>query len=154
VTDSRTCGFFVHWLVLVFTILVCSACRSRPGDRVLIPEGFEGWVVVLYGIPGQPELRLENGKNVLTIPPSGKARTSSKRDSGWASDEYLFVGPTGSKKKIPIDGNGCDRKACISELRFYGSPHQATVFFVGLATNRPRYHEPSPPDFDRQSTSR
>lgn len=78
------------------------ACQYRTPCVYEVPEGFQGWVLISFQHPECPPIPLEGGKLVFRIPPSGVLCTSSTLQTGWARDEYYFVG----KVRTPIKSTG------------------------------------------------
>jgi hypothetical protein len=138
------------WIIAIAFIITCVAGFAwhgfRRGDRVLIPERYLGWIVIHYGINGQPRLPHEDGKNLINISPSGNVLTSSKRASGYGSDDYFFVDARGNKAKIHSEWNGCELQVCVSYFEFYSDP-DVTIFFVGDRSDLTRFSRPAPPIF-------
>jgi hypothetical protein len=64
-------------------------------ERHILPEGFQGWMVVEYEIPGTPELPIEDGVFVFRHPESGTLETASRFSPGMKRKEYFTHGPTG-----------------------------------------------------------
>ena len=54
----------------------------------LLPEGYEGCVVIRYDIPDAPKLKIENNEIVYRVPEDGIIETSSPYDYGWVNDEH------------------------------------------------------------------
>jgi hypothetical protein len=42
--------------------------RFQRGDTVVIPAEYEGWVQIRYQVNGSPELRKEDGANLIEVP--------------------------------------------------------------------------------------
>src|SRR5437870_5068230 len=94
-----------RWIVvLVIIMVVLAGCGVRHGDRVLIPKGYEGWVVIRYGIPDAKALERRDGKVLIPIPESGKLSTSSDLVFGYGVDDYLFD-PGGTPIRISDSSN-------------------------------------------------
>ncbi len=51
-------------------------CQSYPTYRFLIPQGYVGWIRLDFQVPQTPPLPMENGSYLVTIPSSGRLRTS------------------------------------------------------------------------------
>lgn len=68
------------------------ACQQQrhPG-RYLIPNGYVGWVKILFKVQDAPPLPIEDGCYVFKIPADGRLQTSSDIEFGVASDEYYYV---------------------------------------------------------------
>jgi hypothetical protein len=80
---------------------------SRGEEEIhLLPEGFEGPVVIVFNkSDGQPK-EYERKKRVYRIPPNGVLKTQFAESSGtwkWRNAEYFYVGKDGSRAPIPYD---------------------------------------------------
>ncbi|OWR33043.1 hypothetical protein CDO73_00610 [Saccharibacillus sp. O23] len=94
---------------LLISLVVCAvlcACSSnqRPTSVYLIPEGYEGWVQIAFGQKSEPEIPVEDSKEIFTLNEDGKLMTSTPEPSyGAASDEFYYV--DGEGKRTEIDPN-------------------------------------------------
>lgn len=70
--------------------------RGAP-ERHLIPEDYQGWLTVRYGVPGQPELEDDAGVLVFRYSDSGVLETSTAWSAGVKHKEYFYVGDHGSE---------------------------------------------------------
>ena len=79
--------------ILCATCLVlmahCGTDRRTP-VRYLLPDGYQGWVILDYEVDGAPTLRKENGFYVVQFDQTGRVSTSSSVETGWANDEYFY----------------------------------------------------------------
>jgi len=128
-------------------ILTVVACGVRAGNIVLIPSGFEGWVVIRYEVPGESSLGREGAKTMLRVPVSGSLITSSDMPRGYGIDEYYFVGADGKRTPIQNEPEGCKDQdvPCVQQFEFVTSPVKVTIFFVGKKPNLARYPKPKVP---------
>jgi len=78
---------------------------TRRSLRVLIPEGYSGWVRVEFDVPGEAHLPSESRQTVLKIPSTGLLKTSSPEQFGWAKDFYEFYSTRG-RRVLPDSGAG------------------------------------------------
>jgi hypothetical protein len=109
---------------------------------VLIPKGYEGWVVIRYLMPDAPALEKEDGRVLIRIPATGTLSTSSDLADGYAVDEYWFLDSDGGREKI-TDGTSCTgTEPCIHGKVYFSQPIRATRFFVGKKDNLAKYSEP------------
>jgi hypothetical protein len=134
------------YLLIVLTIVMVAACGVRAGNVILIPMGFEGWVVIRYDMPGEPAFDHEGVKTLVKVPQSGSLSTSSDRQNGYGVDEYYFVGANGQRVRIQSDAEGCrDQEPCIQQFEFITSPTKETVFFVGKKQDLATHPKPNVP---------
>jgi hypothetical protein len=119
--------------------------------RYLVPSGYVGWVTIEYDVKGAPPIA-RNGKYLLfKIPKSGRLKTSSpvdigwanKNDSGWTMDEYFFYDAGGLKERIHEQYDGGADRAGIRAGSLFGSGTRLTGarFFVGKKSD----HGTTPP---------
>lgn len=94
---------FLMSLLICATLCACSS-NQRPASVYLIPEGYEGWVQIAFGQPSEPEIPIEDSKEIFTLNEDGKLSTSTPEPSyGAASDEFYYVDEAG--KRTEIDSN-------------------------------------------------
>jgi hypothetical protein len=116
--------------LLAFAFTIC--CGVRAGNVVLLPEDFEGWIVIRYNVSGADALEREGIKVVIKVLMSGAISTSSERASGYGLDAYYFVDANGRRRPIPSEADGCKNdERCARQFQFFTSPSTITVFFVG-----------------------
>jgi hypothetical protein len=137
---------FWAYLLIVLAIGVGVGCGVRAGNVVLIPMGFEGWVVIHYDIPREPAFDHEGAKTLVKVPESGSLSTSSNRPNGYGIDEYFFVAADGKRVRVQNEAEGCnDQEPCIQQFEFVTSPTKMTMFFVGKKPDVARYPKPKVP---------
>lgn len=133
-------------LLIFLAVVVGVGCGVRAGNVVLIPTGFEGWVVIRYQIPNAPSFDHEGAKTLVKVPESGSLSSSSDRPNGYGVDEYYFVAGDGQRVRIQSDAEGCNDPApCIQQFEFITSPIKATLFFVGKKQDLPQHPKPKVP---------
>ncbi|WP_270181082.1 DUF6843 domain-containing protein [Alkalihalobacillus sp. CinArs1] len=87
---------------------------EKTNRTYVIPEGYEGTIVVLYNMPGEEELKKENDRDVVSLHIAeqvytyvgdvvqyAEARTSSDRTEGEVTDTYYYSDEKG--ERIAID---------------------------------------------------
>ena len=117
----------------------CWECGSNP-------DGFEGWVVIRYDIPGEPAFDREGAKTLVKVPKSGSLSTSSDSANGYGIDEYYLVAADGQRVRVPSEAEGCkDQDPCVQQFEFITSPIKATLFFVGKKQDVSQYPKPKVP---------
>ncbi|NGZ76899.1 DUF6843 domain-containing protein [Saccharibacillus alkalitolerans] len=89
-------------LLGLLSLLALAGCTdTRPSSVYLLPEGYEGWVLIDFAQEGAPEIPVEDGKQVFRIGSDGKLDTSTPEPSyGTAEDEYYFVDEEGNRRRI------------------------------------------------------
>lgn len=140
-------------VALILLALLAAACwialNLRRGDIVLLPKGFEGWVVIRYKVTGRPMLAHEGVRNLIRVPVSGEFSTSSTRATGYGVDTYYFVGADGKRQRLPTEAEDCQRQeVCIRQFQLFSSPSAATRFFVGNREDLSRLPEAGGPGFE------
>lgn len=88
--NSPVTGRCILALCLVWLFVATGCGGGRRPDRVLVPEGYVGWIKIRYSVADAPPLPIEDGYRLIRIPPSGLLQTSSNPEYGWARDEYFY----------------------------------------------------------------
>ena len=105
------------YLISLTAVLLCiTSCEEEKAKTIyLIPDGFEGEVVIVYAVSNSNSAKLENGARVVEIGTSGKVKSKHKTSVGVADDSYYMVSSNGARKKILFDHETNDPEAfCIS----------------------------------------
>lgn len=89
-------------LVLLILVLVflssCSDGNRRHSTKIYIPEGYVGWIIVVYGVEGADPLPVEWRLsppmlwNREVIPASGLLKTSTRLDRTVGGEFYFYDG--------------------------------------------------------------
>ena len=64
----------------------------RRGNDFVLPEGFEGWVIVELENSGCPELPVVDGRFVVEVPQDGEVCTATLLEEGLGIDNH-YIGP-------------------------------------------------------------
>ncbi|RJE84628.1 hypothetical protein D3P07_22100 [Paenibacillus sp. 1011MAR3C5] len=70
-------------------IILLSISENKITHKYILPEGFTGWVEIIYEQPGYPALKKEGKKYIYNVPESGKMLTSTKNFSGPMDFSYM-----------------------------------------------------------------
>ena len=133
----------VSLLLTCLTVSCLTACGIRRGDDVLLPNGFEGWVVIRYEVSNSPALEREHFRNIIRVSPSGEFSTSSTRAVGYGSDAYYLVDAAGKRQRIRSWDEHCEpQEVCVQQFQLFSGPLIATRFFIGKKDNMPKYSKP------------
>jgi hypothetical protein len=82
-------------LTVIFGSLYSSARDKRPHYLFRLPNGYVGWVQIIFNAPQAPPFSIENGRVVVEIPESGIVRTSNLRiHASLAPDEFFYRDPS------------------------------------------------------------
>ena len=118
--DNQPSDTFISVKVLIarFTRLLCVVfvvffsqrgyCRSRPHYRFILPDGYIGWIQVVFNDPDALSLYWKKNAYQIEVPESGIPRTSDARvNDVKAKDEFLYkiVRPNGRTELVPIPGD-------------------------------------------------
>jgi hypothetical protein len=101
----------MHLLVILF-IVVFSGCEilesSKKGEIYYLPGKYAGWVCVSFNVEGAPPLPEKDGFLIVTIPPDGILKTSTKSRVGPKSSEYYYYSDKGVRKatELQLGGGG------------------------------------------------
>ena len=83
-----------------------AATRKHPHYIFLLPDGYVGWIRIVFGDRAAPELPAFRSGYALDIPDSGVTRTSALRvNSPQTEDEFLYKSKGGGNVLTPIPAN-------------------------------------------------
>ena len=106
----------------------------RDPSRYLVPESYVGWVVIEYDVAGAPALPIRNGAVEVAIPFSGRLKTSSGQEYGFALDDWESVSAAGLRTRM-IDPEAHGSRVwrwSAGSLEVPGKPDvHSEQFFVG-----------------------
>lgn len=91
-------------LALMPMLVSATGCTAK-GHRVVLPDGYVGWVRVDFRAPGGAPLPEEDGFAVIVVPESGIVETSSDIRTSPAQDE-VYVARAGGKVRAPYVARG------------------------------------------------
>jgi hypothetical protein len=125
----QTSGAFA----LLVVVLALASCDSKPPEIYEIPQGYSGWVEILYRRQACAPLPHSHGATVFAIPATGVLCTSSPHVAGLGREEFLYVNGAQRTKLQDLDGD--QRMIWNVEYYFSGSgtdQHDPGLrFFVG-----------------------
>lgn len=143
----------------VYRVAHAVGLDAAPPERHIVPEGFQGWAVVHYGVEGAPKLPHEDDALIVEYPASGRLDTSSPapEHEGFIQRGYYMQTVDGL---VPLSRAGDiwgefshrffeeDDAASIHQMLRDGdggSIRRSTGFFVGamqdfMATEWPAEH--------------
>lgn len=97
-------GIIVVAIMFIGNLILFIATSQKGADETyLLPEGFEGCVVINYEVQGAPPLELKNDEIVYHVPEDGVINTSSPLELGWVNKDYS--GPN-REKAFYVDKQG------------------------------------------------
>ncbi len=99
-------GLWYLTLSMEAAIAMGASPQVRHPIRMEIPDGYVGWVEVDFGMSEAAKLPVVDGHLLCVIPKQGVLRTSDLVEDGWASDEYFYYLPSGSKRPLRETGWG------------------------------------------------
>lgn len=86
--------------IVCFLILCCS--NSGEDSIRLIPEGFEGPVIIVFNQKDGEPKEYDNGKRVYRIPKDGVLRTQFESNFGLQKHEFFYTNKDGDWTEIPF----------------------------------------------------
>lgn len=123
-----------QWLALsCLLVALLSGCSDpdstsdREGEIYLIPEGYDGRIYVVHGVPGSEPLEYENGSRVYRIPEDGFLLSQSDPNVGWVESDrlrYFYVDNEGDRTEILGRWSGAvhdtEQNRSDTQLRIFG----------------------------------
>lgn len=105
-------------IVVLYFVVVGAICLFFNSDQqgvdqtYLLPNGFEGCVVINYDVKDAKPLQIENNEIIYKVPKDGIINTSSPMEFGWVNEKLsgahelkaFYVDESGKKiKELPED---------------------------------------------------
>ena len=117
----------------VYRVATAVGIETAAPERHVVPRGFQGWVVVHYGVEGAPPLREDDGALIVEYPASGRLDTSTPAPEaeGFIQRGYYRRTADGMaplSRASEIWGEFSHRR--LEEVGF-GVAGRSTGFFVG-----------------------
>jgi len=110
-------------------------CTALKGSEVhLIPEGYTGPVVILYGVQGGSSVqRDEHGTVIYRIPPDGVLRLQGSASAmGFYDKGYFYEAADGTRIELPY-------QAATNVLQVFAAVEGVTELLDGEPTNSQRF---------------
>ena len=117
---------------------------AAPPERHIVPEGFQGWAILQFGVEGAAPLPVDDETLIVEYPPSGRLETSSPApdNAGFLHREH-YQRTGGGLAPLTRTGEIWGEYNMVSLIDDEGTRHGcSTGFFVGTmaefrATDRP-----------------
>ena len=95
-------------LVVAFVVVTFMSWwngQPRGKDAFLIPQGYQGEIVVNYNVDGAPKLEEKDGYFEHAIGSDGKLNTSTKNETSFprGEDKFYYVDADGNKTELKRD---------------------------------------------------
>ena len=78
-----------------FAVLLSCGSVAQP-ETHLLPSGFVGEVVIIFGVADGEAAAYQDGRRVYRIPTSGILRTQFTLSEGWLDAKYFYVDASGA----------------------------------------------------------
>lgn len=92
---------WIHSLSLVIAAVSLASCHMR-NESIIVPEGFSGLGVIVYGMDTGQALQVDAGKTVIEMPENGVFVTSDKIQEGYGWTNFFYrERETGSLISLP-----------------------------------------------------
>ncbi len=87
-----------------FVLLICiSSCAQQGEDSIrLIPEGYQGAVLIIFNQEDGAPKEYEEGKRVYRIPENGVLKTQFKPNYGIQNHQFFYLNNKGERTEIPF----------------------------------------------------
>jgi len=86
---------------------VALAAKGNPNYRFYLPNGYVGWIQIIFNDPQSPPFSIEDRKIRVEVPESGIVRTSNLRiHASLSPDEFYYRDPihggTAQNRPVPV----------------------------------------------------
>lgn len=119
----------------------------------LIPAGYEGPVLIIYGEPGGARERREGKARVYEIPADGVLRTQFGPNPGWAAPDYFHVDARGQRTPV-IRGAPCTDSLPGDPVQACSMPVVVMATVTASGSAAARAPAPAPPVYESYVVSR
>lgn len=120
-------------LLLIGAMYTFLVDEKGVNQTYLLPNGFEGCVVIHYDVAGAKQLEIENNEIIYEVPNDGMIYTSSPYDFGWVNEKHsgahqvraFYVDENGERieqlpqEKIRFGANGSIQKEGEQEKHYF-----------------------------------
>ena len=89
-----------HLIYLGFVGLFLSSCMMGVNEVFLIPDGYEGPVIVRFNEVAGIPIEMENGKRIFKVPQSGILKSEENLQKGYRDIEYFYIDGSGNTTEI------------------------------------------------------
>jgi hypothetical protein len=114
----------VLFAVAGWWIYAPSGPSQGPGNRLLVPDGYRGWLIVEWDSRGAPPLKVINGRYDYAFSPNGYLKTSSELDQRWQSlDEAYFHSDRGRARVRCAEDFDNSELRDIAEVAVWGGDY-------------------------------
>jgi hypothetical protein len=130
-------------LAAAFLCMILAGCRETSPPQVReFPADFHGVAIVVWDMPGHPQLPTKNGKLIERFPADGIIVTSSDEAFGGAQDEEYFIDASGHR--IPAQSKGVfgyggmmneSNRLMVFEASFVGTNLEVTTTSADTVDN-------------------
>lgn len=104
----------------------------RTPDKIIIPDQYQGWVIIELENPTCPALSVVDGYMVYKVNNQGRFCTSSKQNKGWATDWYSYQSqPEVNLMQNPVTNMNRIWHEYHREMMIENQPHRFYYFYVG-----------------------
>lgn len=100
-------------------------------SQFLVPEGYVGWVIVVFNQKKAPSAPTEGGVVVFKVGPNGPLETSSADPDPGARQTYGYYSSDGSVREVPMDYRNGGGVIWGQYDGFAGGVRSEFGFFVG-----------------------
>jgi len=127
-------------LLLAFLIIlatVSASAQRSPHYVFVLPDGYTGWIQVIFNSPGSAPLKLERNNTILEIDNSGIFRLPiMEHIFAGSHDEFFYetISPNGKKTRIAVPSNFVCAQSSGLDNCYNGEGDWSDGFTVGRAT--------------------
>ena len=102
-------------LASIFLLIILMACQRGEPEIVIVPEGYTGYVIIIYNQDNGAPVRYEGEKRVYEIPESGILRTQFSGNYGWVGFTEFYYDSIAPENRISYVPNRYDSENLASD---------------------------------------
>jgi hypothetical protein len=119
-------------LCVCTAILWLAGCGGRPAERYLVPDGYVGYMEIIFDVPDAPRFPREDGFRLVRVPESGRVETAEPAlDGEGYRQEYYYERTDGTRRKAPTVAGFTITDTSSHQVHWY--------VFVGERSDEERY---------------
>lgn len=94
--------------IVILSLMLNLGCKNTEDAIFVVPEGYTGYIIIIYNQENGAEMEYKEGKRVYEIPSTGILKTKFKANYGTSNFPLFYYGK--------VDGNEIPYKTEINSV--------------------------------------
>lgn len=87
---------------LLFILMISFGCQSAEHEIIIVPEGYTGYIIIIYGNSSGENKEYSNGSRVYNIPQNGILVSQFPNNPGWSGFPKFYYDSIALENEIPF----------------------------------------------------